>query len=153
LSQICPKNRRLCPGKRVDAADGFSRPDPLQSNARHTIANAIERYLQRVEVSQAPDTLKAYKQSLRQFERWTDRKFVDEIDHDHLMAYRKWLLKSGNEKKSAKSNGNDKLTADWKVFRVNKLVKTTLGLPHGKGPIKKSDLGIMKPNGPPKIVL
>jgi integrase len=134
-----------------DAADGFKRPDPLQPIERHTIADAIERFLQRVEVSQDPDTLKAYRQSLRQFERWTDRKFVDEIDHDHLMAYRNWLLKNGNEKKNAKTKGNDKLTADWKALRVNKLVKVTLGLPHGKGPIKKSDLGKMKPNGPPEI--
>jgi integrase len=34
---------------------------------------------------------------------------------------------------------------------VNKFVKDALGLPHGKGPIKKSDLGKMKPNRPPKI--
>jgi integrase len=134
-----------------DAADGFKRPDPLQPIERHTIADAIERFLQRVELSQDPDTLKAYRQSLRQFERWTDRKFVDEIDHDHLMAYRNWLLRNGNEKKNAKTKGNDKLTADWKALRVNKLVKVTMGLPHGKGPIKKSDLGKMKPNGPPKI--
>jgi integrase len=36
-------------------------------------------------------------------------------------------------------------------MRVNKFVKVTLGLADGKGPIKKSDLGKMKPNGPPKI--
>jgi hypothetical protein len=122
-----------------DAADGFKRPDPLQPIERHTIADAIERFLQRVEVSQDPDTLKAYRQSLRQFERWTDRKFVDEIDHDHLMAYRNWLVKNGNEKKNAKTKGNDKLTADWKALRVNKLVKVTMGLPHGNTPRTTSD--------------
>ena len=42
------------------------------------------------------------------------------------MAYRNWLLKDGNEKKNAKAKGNDKLTADWKALRVNKLVKVTL---------------------------
>jgi site-specific recombinase XerD len=126
-------------------------PIPLKPNERKTITDSIERYLQQVEVSQDPKTLKAYKQTLRQFERWTAFTYMDEIDHDHLMAYRNWLLKNGNEKRNAKTKGNDKLTADWKALRVNKLVKVTLGLPHGKGPIKKSDLGKMKPNGLPQI--
>jgi len=66
---------------------------------------------------------------------------MDEIDHDHVMAFRK----------HAESKENSRLTADWKAMRVNKFVKVTLGLADGKGPIKKSDLGKMKPNGPPKI--
>jgi site-specific recombinase XerD len=124
-----------------DNADGFKRPDPLQPNERKTIADSIERYLQRVEISQDAQTLKAYRQSLRQFQRWTAFTYMDEIDHDHVLAFRK----------QAESNGNSRLTADWKAMRVNKFVKVTLGLADGKGPIKKSDLGKMKPNGPPKI--
>lgn len=76
---------------------------------------------------------------------------MDEIDHDQIMEFRKWLVKNGNEKKNSKKQGNDPLTADWKAMRVNQFVKTTLGLPDGKGPIKKSDLGKMKPSGPVKI--
>jgi integrase len=124
-----------------DNADGFNRPDPLQPHDRKAIGDSIEHYLQRVETSQDSQTLKAYRQSLRQFQRWTTRTYMDEIDHDHVMAFRK----------DAESKGNSRLTADWKAMRVNKFVKVTLGLPDGKGPIKKSDLGKMKPNGPPKI--
>ena len=51
----------------------------------------------------------------------------------------------------SKKKGNDKLTADWKAARVNQFVRLTLGLTPGNGPIKKSDLGKMKPNGPVKI--
>lgn len=124
-----------------DHADGFSRPDPLQPNERKTITDSVERYLQRVESSQDPQTLKAYKQSLREFQSWTTLTHMDEIDHDHVMAFRK----------HAEFEGNSRLTADWKAMRVNKFIKVTLGLADGKGPIKKSDLGKMKPNGPPKI--
>ena len=124
-----------------DNADGFKRPDPLLQNERKTIAGSIERYLQRVETSQDAQTLKAYRQVLRQFQHWTAFTHMDEIDHDHVMAFRK----------HAESKENSRLTADWKAMRVNKFVKVTLGLADGKGPIKKSDLGKMKPNGPPKI--
>lgn len=47
--------------------------------------------------------------------------------------------------------GNERLTADWKLLRINKMVKTILKLDQGRGPIKKSDLGKMKPNGDPDI--
>lgn len=134
-----------------DAAHGFSRPDPLSQKKRKTIAVAIDRQLQSIELSRHSDTLKAHRQALRQFEKWTKKRFVDEIDRDHLMAFRNWLLKEGNEKKNLKKKGNERLTANWKTMRVNKLVKDALGLPQGKGPIKKSDLGKLKPNGPPKI--
>ncbi|MGA2414930.1 MAG: site-specific integrase [Candidatus Sulfotelmatobacter sp.] len=125
-----------------DNADGFKRADPLlQPNERKTIADSIDRYLKRVEISQDAQTLKAYRRSLRQFESWTAFIHMDEIDHDHVMAFRK----------HAESKGNSRLTADWKAMRVNKFVKVTLGLADGKGPIRKSDLGKMKPNGAPKI--
>jgi integrase len=134
-----------------DAADGFQRPDPLVRTERKTIAASIDQQLEKIEVSRDPKTLKAHRQALRQFERWTKKTFIDEIDHDHLMAFRNLLLKDGNEKKNCRKRGNDRLTANWKAMRVNKLVKETLGLLPGKGPIKKSDLGKMKPDIPPKI--
>ena len=139
-----------------DAADGFSRPDPLKQKERKTIPEAIERQLQKIEICKQEDTLKAHRQALRQFEKWSKthyptRRFVDEIDYEQVMGFRNWLIKEGNEKKNLKKSGNDRLTANWKAMRVNKFVKDTLGLPHGKGPIKKSDLGKMKPNGPPRI--
>ena len=134
-----------------DAADGLQRPDPLLRAERKTIARSIEYQLDKIEVSRDPKTLKGHRQALRQFERWTDKTFIDEINHDHLMAFRNWLVKKGNEKKNRNKPGNDRLTANWKVMRVNKLVKETLGLLPGKGPIRKSDLGKMKPNNPPRI--
>jgi integrase len=139
-----------------DAADGYSRPDPMKQKERKTIVDAIERQLQHIEICREADTLKAHRQALGQFKRWSEenyptRRFVDEIDYEQIMGFRNWLIKEGNEKKNLKKSGNDRLTANWKAMRVNKFVKDTLGLPHGKGPIKKSDLGKMKPNGPPKI--
>src|ERR1035441_1780891 len=87
-----------------DAADGFERPDPLKKKAeRITIADAIETRLHSIEVSFEPDTLKSHRQALRQFEKWTKRHFVDEIDHDHLMEFRNWLMKDGNEHRFLKN--------------------------------------------------
>ena len=135
-----------------DAADGFERPDPLKKKAeRITIADAIETRLHSIEVSFELDTLKSHRQALRQFEKWTKRHFVDEIDHDHLMEFRNWLMKHGNEHRFLKNPGNDKRTADRKASHVNQLVRITLGLPEGKGPIKKSELGKIKRVGPVKI--
>jgi integrase len=134
-----------------DIADGFQRPDPLTQSQRRTIPQAIRQQLEKIEVVRDPKTHKGHRQALRQFERWTDKTFVDEIDHDHLMTFRNWLVKNGNEKRNSKNPGNDRLTANWKAMRVNKLVKETLGLLPGKGPIKKSDLGKMRPSNPPKI--
>jgi integrase len=135
-----------------DAADGFERPDPLKKKAeRITIADAIERRLHSIEVTFEQDTLKSHRQALRQFEKWTGRHFVDEIDHDHLMEFRNWLMKHGNEHRFLKNPGNDKRTADRKASHVNQLVRITLGLPEGKGPIKKSELGKIKRIGPVKI--
>jgi len=139
-----------------DVADGFNRPDPLKPAERKTIADAIDRRVYSIEISRHPDTLKAHRQALRQFEGWSkrpypERKFVDEIDHDQIMEFRNWAVRYGNEKKNSKKKGNDLLTANWKAMRVNQFVKITLGLPQGTGPIKKSDLGKMKPSGPVKI--
>jgi site-specific recombinase XerD len=135
-----------------DAADGFDRPDPLKKKAeRITIADAIERRLHTIEVTFERDTLKSHRQALRQFEKWTSRRFMDEIDHDHLMEFRNWLIKHGNEHRFLKSPGNDKRTADRKASHVNQLVRITLDLPEGKGPIKKSELGKIRRIGPVKI--
>jgi len=87
-----------------DAADGFERPDPLKKKPqRITIADAIERRLYSIEVTFERDTLKSHRQALRQFEKWTSRRFVDEIDHDHLMEFRNWLMKHGNEHRFLKN--------------------------------------------------
>jgi integrase len=139
-----------------DAADGFTRPDPLKKVERKKINEAIDDRLRRVEISFDWQTLKAHRQALRQFEKWMEKnhpscQFVDQIDHDRVMSFRNWLLKNGNEKKNSKKKGNEKLTADWKAARVNQFVRLTLGRAPGSGPIKKSDLGKMKPNSPPEI--
>ncbi len=134
-----------------DAADGVERPDPLVKKHRVAISEAIDVRLHQIELSKSADTLKAHRQALRQFERWTTRRYVDEIDHEHLLQFRNWLVDYGNEHRYKPNPGNEKLTADWKAMRVNQFVKRTLGLPDAKGPVKKSDLGKMKPNGPVKI--
>ena len=76
---------------------------------------------------------------------------MDEIDHDHLMEFRNWLMKQGNEHRFLKNPGNDKRTANRKASHVNQMVRITLGLPEGKGPIKKSELGKIRRTSPVKI--
>lgn len=135
-----------------DAADGFERPDPLRKKAeRIRITDAIERRLHSIEVTFEPDTLKSHRQALRQFQKWTTRHFIDEIDHDHLMDFRNWLMKNGNEHKHMKQSGNEKRTANRKVSHVNQMIRLTLGLPEGKGPVKKSELGKIRRAGPVKV--
>jgi hypothetical protein len=135
-----------------DAADGFERPDPLKKKPeRITIVDAIESRLHSIEVSFDPATLKSHRQALRQFEKWTMRHFVDEINHDHLMEFRNWLMTHGNEHRFMKNSGNAMRTANRKASHVNQLVRITLGLPDGKGPIRKSELGKTKRNGFVKI--
>jgi hypothetical protein len=50
-----------------------------------------------------------------------------------------------------KNPGNDKRTANRKAAHVNQLVRITLGLPEGKGPVKKSETGQDQEISPVKI--
>jgi integrase len=67
------------------------------------------------------------------------------------MEFRNWLMKHGNEHRFLKNPGNDKRTADRKASHVNQLVRISLNLPEGKGPIKKSELGKIRRVGSVKI--
>jgi integrase len=124
-----------------DEADGLQRPDPIMPVNRVTIKEAVQKFVTQIELTKNPLTYKVYEQNLREYLEWTTLTYVDQIDKDHLFEYRKHVMDGGNER----------LTADWKLLRINKMVKTVLKLDHGKGPIKKSDLGKMKPNGDPDI--
>ena len=124
-----------------DEADGFKRPDPIKPESRITVHEAVQTFVTQVELTKDALTHKLYEQNLREYSEWTKLTYVDEIDKNHLFEYRKHLMDGGNER----------LTADWKLLRINKMVKTTLKLDHGRGPIKKSDLGKMKPGGDPDI--
>ena len=122
-----------------DEADGLKRPDPIKAEDRITIQEAVQKFVNQVELTRHSLTYKMYEQNLREYSEWTKLTYVDEIDKDHLFTYRKHLMDGSNQR----------LTADWKLLRINKMVKTILKLDHGKGAIKKSDLGKMKPNGDP----
>jgi integrase len=124
-----------------DEADGLQRPDPITPVNRVTIKEAVQQFVTQIELTKNPLTYKIYEQNLREYSEWTKLTYVDQIDKDHLFKYRKHVMDGGNER----------LTADWKLLRINKMVKTILKLDHGKGPVKKSDLGKMKPNGDPDI--
>jgi len=124
-----------------DAADGLQRPDPIKPMNRITIQEAVHKFATQIELTKDPLTYKVYEQNLREYSEWTKLTYVDQIDKDHLFEYRKHVMDGGNER----------LTADWKLLRINKMVKAVLKLDHGKGPIKKSDLGKMKPTGDPDI--
>jgi integrase len=50
-----------------------------------------------------------------------------------------------------KQSGNEKRTANRKVSHVNQMIRLTLGLPEGKGPVTKSELGKIRRGGPVKI--
>jgi len=56
------------------------------------------------------------------------RHFVDEINHDHLMEFRNWLMTHGNEHRFMKNSGNAMRTANRKASHVNQLVRITLFL-------------------------
>ena len=105
------------------------------------IQEALQKFVTQVELTKDPLTYKVYEQNFREYSEWTKLTYVDQIDKDHLFEYRKHVMDGGNQR----------LTADWKLLRINKMVKVTLKLDHGRGPIKKSDLGKMKPNGDPEI--
>ena len=124
-----------------DEADGLKRPDPVKPENRITIDDGVQKFLSGVELTKDPETFDVYEQNLREYSEWTKLTYIDDIDKDHLFAYRKHLM----------DGGNGRLTADWKLLRINKMVKAILKLDQGKGPIKKSDLGKMKPNGDPDI--
>ena len=122
-------------------ADGLQRPDPIMPVNRVTIKEAVQQFVTQIELTKNPLTYKIYEQNLREYSEWTKLTYVDQIDKDHLFKYRQHVMDGGNER----------LTADWKLLRINKMVKNILKLDHGKGPIKKSDLGKMRPNGDPDI--
>jgi len=89
-----------------DAADGFTRPDPLKKVERKKISEAIDDRLRRVEISFDWKTLKAHRQALRQFEKWMGTIIPVASSWirltTHVMSFRNWLLKDGNEKKNSK---------------------------------------------------
>jgi hypothetical protein len=122
-----------------DAVHGLERPDPTTPVNRVTIQEAVRKFVTQIELTRDPLTYKVYEQNLREYLEWTRLTYVDQIDKDHLFEYRKHIMDGGNER----------LTADWKLLRINKMVKTIMKLDHGKGPIKKSDLGKMKSNEVP----
>lgn len=96
-----------------DAADGLQRPDPIKPVNRLTIQEAVQKFVTQVELTKDPLTHKVYEQNLREYSEWTKLTYVDQIDKDHLFEYRKHVMDGGNER----------LTADWKLLRINKMVK------------------------------
>ncbi|MGA8703409.1 MAG: hypothetical protein WB625_17375, partial [Candidatus Sulfotelmatobacter sp.] len=89
-----------------DAADGLQRPDPIKAVNRITIREAIQKFVNQIELTKDPLTYKVYEQNLREYSEWTNLTYVDQIDKDHLFEYRKHVMDGGTER----------LTADWKLL-------------------------------------
>jgi hypothetical protein len=111
-----------------DAADGLQRLDPIKPMNRVTIQEAVQKFVTQIALTKDSLTYKVYDQNLREYSEWTKLTYVDQIDKDHLFEYRKHVMDGGNER----------LTADWKLLRINKMVKTTLKLDHGKDRSRKA---------------
>ncbi len=117
-------------------AKGLKVEDPSEGKTRLTIAVAIDEFLGNL--TGRGNTGSLYVQNLRQFQHWNSviakakKTFVDQIDRNHIMAFKKFL-------ETDVDVHNDEYTAAWKCIRVNKMIKTVLKLTPGKGPVKKSD--------------
>jgi len=115
---------------------GLKVEDPSDGNARLAIAAATDEFLENL--TGRGNTVPLYTQNLRQFQHWNSaiakarKTFVDQIDRNHIMAFKKYLETDSDVH-------NDEYTAAWKCIRVNKMIKTMLKLGPGKGPVKKSD--------------
>jgi integrase len=99
----------------------------IPDDPRITLSVAIYKYVQDLGTNEK--TVKEHRTALKAFEQWTTVTYVDEITRAMLL---KWYAKLVRD-------GNDKLTAVWKLIRVNKFYKTIMGLPHGHGLIKTTE--------------
>ena len=113
--------------------------DPIEGRTRLTISAAIDEFLSTL-IGRG-NTVPLYGSNLRQFQEWNaktarnKKTFLDQIDRQHVMAFKKWCQEQGGKK----GEPNDELTAVWKCIRLNRMIKTMLNLPAGKGPVSKSD--------------
>jgi integrase len=112
----------------ANIAAGIKAEDPSTQGTRLTVANAIDMFLN--ELTGRGNTVDLYTHNLNQFQTWTTKTYVDQIDRAHILAFKKYL---------ETSVGNEEYTAVWKCIRVNKMIKTLLKLAPGQGPVKKSD--------------
>jgi hypothetical protein len=81
-----------------DEADGLQRSDPIKPGNRATIQEAVQKFVTQIELTKDPLTYKVYEQNLREYSGWTKLTYVDQIDKDHLFAYRRHLLDGGNKR-------------------------------------------------------
>ena len=124
----------------ASVAKGLHVEDPVTGRTRLTIAGGIDEYLS--VLTGRGNTVSLHTFALRQFQEWNTKHarnqkvYLDAIDRQHILAFRKWAMEQGDPR-----NGkpNDEVTAVWKCMRVNKMIKTMLGLAPGQGPVKKSD--------------
>jgi hypothetical protein len=114
-------------------AKGLHVEDPSVGNIRLTIASGIDEYLSII--TGRGNTVPLHTFALRQFQEWNAKSarnkkiFLDQIDRQHILAFKKWAMEQGDGK-----NGepNDEVTAVWKCMRLNKMIKTMLVLRLGK---------------------
>lgn len=121
-------------------AKGLHVEDPGVGNIRLTIAAGIDEYLS--VLTGRGNTVPLHTFALRQFQEWNTKHarnkkvYLDAIDRQHILAFKKWAMEQGDGKNGGP---NDEVTAVWKCMRVNKAIKSMLGLSAGQGPVKKSD--------------
>jgi integrase len=131
----------------ASVAQGLHVEDPTSGKVRLTISAAIDGFL--ADLTGHGNTVQQYTRNLRQFEKWNHetaksrKTYVDQIDRAHIFAFKRYL---------ESEIGNEDYTACWKCVHVNKLVKVTLGLAAGKGPVTKGDFSEVL-NRPPVVTV
>jgi integrase len=103
------------------------KPDTTTGPGQISISAATFQYLENFAGSKL--TIKGHRHALEEFTSWVSCQNVGDITRAMLLRWKDHLVR----------NGNDELTAVWKLIRINKFYKTILKLPHGAGLIKTTE--------------
>ncbi|HET9183699.1 MAG TPA: tyrosine-type recombinase/integrase [Candidatus Angelobacter sp.] len=112
---------------------GIEVKDPVVGTVKPTIDDSIDTFLE--QLTGRGNTVALYTTALRTFQEWNRSRrhrirLLDAIDRPCILAFKRYL---------ESEIGNDEYTAVWKCLRLNKMIKDTLKLEPGKGPVSKRD--------------
>lgn len=102
--------------------------EEIPDDDRVTVAGGIDRYL--AQMIGSPLTIKEHRHALEEFQSWSSTTYVHQITRAELLRFKEW---------AQKKQGNDELTAVWKVIRVNKFYKWALDKKPGEGLVKTTE--------------
>ena len=113
--------------------NGIEVKDPVGCPAKPTVEESVDKFLQHL--TGRGNTVALYTTALRSFQEWNRtqrhrKRLLEDIDRPYILAFKRYL---------ESEVGNDEYTAVWKCLRLNKMIKDTLKLEPGKGPVSKRD--------------